>query len=328
MAKFFRTITPEVDFPFEIDYHSKMMFIGSCFTENIGGRLKKAKFDTLVNPFGIMFNPISVKRAIQLIAGESEFAKSDLIYHNELWHSLHHHSDFSRTHAEDVLDTINNQIRHSADFLRTANFLFITFGTAWIYEYKKTGEVVANCHKLPQEEFNKRLLDADEVLIEYFQLLKILKNINPKLNVIFTISPVRHLNNGQTGNFFSKSVLAVAIQQLLKIYDSESLYYFPAYELQHDDLRDYRFYDSDMVHPSKDAVDYIYDYFQNSFFGRETKELAGEVEKIVKAYYHRPFNIDTDSYKQFKAKTVERIIDLNRRFPKLNFEQELKYFKS
>jgi len=326
MNKIFRTISPETRFPFEISYGSKIMFLGSCFTENIGNRMDELKFDTLVNPFGIMFNPISVKRTLQYIAGEAEFSRDDLVFHNELWHSMHHHGDFSRTRAEDTLELINNSIEYASDFLKKADVLFLTFGTAWAHEYKKTLEIVANCHKIPETEFVRRMLDSDEILVEYFQLMKILNNVNPNLKIVFTISPVRHLANGLTGNFFSKSTLAVAVQQLLKMYEDENMYYFPAYEIQHDDLRDYRFYDSDMVHPSKDATDYIFEYFKTAFIRPETENVIKQIESIVRAYNHRPFNTDTESYMKFKSNTLAQIKSVLDKYPSLNFEEEISYF--
>jgi len=326
MNKIFRTLTPEDRFPFEISYQSKLMFLGSCFTENIGNRMDELKFDTLVNPFGIMFNPISVKRTLQYIAGETQFTQADLVFHNELWHSMHHHGSFSGTRAEDTLSRINHSIEYAADFLKKADVLFLTFGTAWVYEYKHTHEIVANCHKIPDTEFVRRMLDPDEILVEYFQLMKILNNVNPNLKIVFTISPVRHLADGLTGNFFSKSTLAVAVQQLLKMYEDENMYYFPAYEIQHDDLRDYRFYDSDMVHPSKDATDYIFEYFKTAFIRTETAVTTKQIETIIRAYNHRPFNTDTESYQTFKTNTLAQIKTILDRFPQLNFEEEISYF--
>ncbi len=324
--KIFRTITPQIRYQYDISYRSKVMFIESCFTENIGKRMTELKFDTLINPFGILYNPISVERALQYIAGEAEFTENDLIFHNELWHSMHHHGEFSRTQPQDSLNFINSNLKHAALFLKQADFLFLTFGSAWVYVYKKTQEIVANCHKIPNTEFDLRMLDPDQILIEYFQLIKLLNTINPKLKIIFTISPVRHLSNGQTGNFFSKSVLAVAIQQLLSMYADEQLFYFPAYEIMMDDLRDYRFFASDMIHPSEDAVNYVFDYFQNTFFSNETTEISSEIEKIVKACSHRPFNTDTESYASFKKTVSEKLKTISERYPNLNFELEKSYF--
>ncbi len=328
MPKIFRTLTPEKKFPFDISYNSKLIFIGSCFTENIGNRMQELKFQAVVNPFGIMYNPISVKRALQHIAGEQKFTQDDLIYHNELWHSMHHHGIFSRTQPEDTLNAINSNIEQSAKFLQDADYIFITFGTAWVYELKKNHEIVANCHKLPKDNFTKRMLDADEILIEYFQLIKILNNINPKLKIIFTISPLRHLSNGQTGNFFSKSTLAVAVNQILNMYEGEGLFYFPAYEILHDDLRDYRFYAEDMIHPSEAAVDYIFDYFKQSFFSKSTCDNAENIRKIIKSYNHRPFNTDTTAYAKFKKDSLQKIIKLKKAYPQLDFEKEEGYFST
>jgi hypothetical protein len=260
----FRTLIHPEKYEFEIDYNSRIMFIGSCFAENIGRRMEKLKFKVDINPFGIIYNPVSVKNALDKLILLNEFKEDDLFYFNERWSSFLHHGSFSGIDKNATLDRINKRLILSSEFLRSTDFLFITFGTAWVYEYKKSNSIVSNCHKIPNKEFVKYCLKAESIIDDYKELHKQVKLINKDLKFIYTLSPVRHLKDGFIENSMSKAILRYAISEIVNT--QSNAYYFPAYEIQMDDLRDYRFYDTDLVHPNNTASEYIYSFFSESFF--------------------------------------------------------------
>ena len=321
----FRTVPPAAEFPFKINYSKRAAFVGSCFTEHIGRRMESLKFPVLVNPFGILYNPVSVKNAVNRIILGLDFTEQDLVYHKGLWHSMMHHGDYSSPDQRQCLKKINDSIKDAEAFLQKADVLFITFGTAWLYEYKATGEAVGNCHKLPGEAFNKRLLNADEITIEFYQLLNDLQNYNPNLEVVLSVSPVRHLKDGFYENTISKAVLSVAIHQISERF--ENVHYFPSYELLQDDLRDYRFYADDLIHPSGKAVDYIFQYFSDAFFGPTVEQRMAEVEQIVKAARHRIIHPGTKENRIFAQNILTKIEAQTSKSPKLDFSAEEKHFK-
>ncbi|GAI96735.1 unnamed protein product, partial [marine sediment metagenome] len=230
------------------------MFIGSCFTESIGGKLNDYKFPVDINPFGIIYNPSSVGKSLELLIGEKEFTIDDLFFYNGKWLSFFHHSSFSDKDPELCLSRINAKITESREFLKKAGFLFITFGTAWVFEWKESGETVSNCHKISALKFNHKLLAVEDILENYKTLIHKLLRFNPQLKIIFTVSPIRHWKDGAEGNQVSKAILLLSAHQLLKKFQSVS--YFPAYEIIMDDLRDYRFYSDDMIHLNSVAIDY------------------------------------------------------------------------
>lgn len=325
MQNNFRTVIKSENYPFKIDYSSKTMFIGSCFSDNIGEKLDKNKFNCDINPFGVLYNPVSIKRSIDLLTHEIFFSGENLFFHNDLWNSFYHHSKFSDVDKERALEKINGRIKHSADFLSDADFLFITLGTAWVFESVETGEIVSNCHKLPAEKFKRRLLNSDEITIEYFQLINNLQNYNPDIKIIFTISPIRHLKDGFVQNQISKSILHVTVNQIQEHY--ANCYYFPAYEIMMDDLRDYRFYASDMLHPSEIAIEYLFDFFSNSFFDENTKTLKDKISKLLKAFEHRPFNENTGKFKEFATKTLVEIENIQKIQPNIDFKEIKSHFE-
>ncbi len=322
----FRTVLNPEKSAFDINYKSRIALFGSCFAEEIGARLEKFKFNTNINPFGILYNPISIKKAIEMIIIDRVFKKDDIFFYNERWHSFYHHSKFSFSEKEETLDSLNENkatsIRH--EIINGADFLFITFGTAWVYELKKTREIVSNCHKLPSEQFRKRLLDADEITVEYFQLINSLQNLNPNLKIVFSISPIRHIKEGFSENMLSKSILKVAISQLTKHF--QNVFYFPAYEIMLDDLRDYRFYKKDKIHPNELAVDYIWKKFSESFIRKPTCSTLSEIKKIKKAMHHKVFNPSSEGHLKFKKKYLEKVEDLAKRYKEIDFSAELKFF--
>jgi hypothetical protein len=300
------------------------LFLGSCFSENIGAFLINRKFDVDLNPFGVIFNPASIKKSLEFLIEEKVLSENELFYHNEQWHSFYHHTRFSGNDKESCLTGINQRMVSATRNLKKADFLFLTFGTSVIFRSVETGEVVSNCHKLPASKFINELLTSELIVAEYNELFGKLKKINPGIKIILTISPVRHLGNGVAGNQLSKAILVVSAHELCKHPD---VYYFPAYELLLDDLRDYRFYDEDMVHPSKQAVEYIINFFSSSYFDKNTLRLNEQVEKIISAYNHRPVRPQSDSYRQFCRQALEDISVIEKDNPTLDFSFEKMHFR-
>lgn len=324
MSDIFRTVIETPEYPFKIGYDSGIMFFGSCFTHSIGLKLKDLKFKSDINPFGILYNPVSIKDGLDILSKNTIFTESDLFQYSEMWHSFKHHSKFSDTNLERALNIINERIEKSSKNLKQAKYLFITFGSAKVFEHKKTGKIVSNCHKLPDSEFNKYLLNADMITVEYFQLLNVIRNLNPKINIIFTVSPIRHLSDGHIGNRESKSVLFMAIQQIMEHFDN--VFYFPAYEIMMDDLRDYRFYASDLIHPNETAIKYIMNVFSESFLDEKTKKIKSEIEKVNRAVSHKVLNPETKAHQSFLQSSLENVLELEKKYPFLDFEFEKSVF--
>ena len=322
--KSFRIAIGPFKYNFNIDYQSKILFIGSCFTENIGKKLTDLKFKTDINPFGILYNPISDFNALNFIIENKKFSEEDLFYFNERWNSYYHHGKFSSRDKITTLNNINDRISKASKNIQDTNYLFITFGTAWIYELIETDQIVSNCHKVPNKNFRKKILSVDEIYNVYKDIVDKIKLFNKDIKIIFTISPVRHLKDGFEENFLSKSVLRVAIDKILK--NTNSTFYFPAYEIMADDLRDYRFYNDDMVHPSNEAVEYIFDIFKQSFFNKETISVINKVNKFLKAKEHRPFNPMSNEFKQFKLSVLKEIEEFEEKYEYIDLDSEKSYF--
>lgn len=320
----FRTEILLQKYPFRLGYDTPVMLCGSCFTEYIGNIMHKRKFPVLVNPFGVVYNPISIKLVIDRILNETHFKPKELNYRNGLWFSYLHHTSFSLPDKATCLQVINDELARAVDFIKGVRFLLITFGTARVYYLKENNEPVANCHKIPSQEFENRLLNVDEIFVEWTILLNKIFSLNKKLKVIFTVSPVRHWKDGPQGNQLSKSILHVAVNELIKN-DPERLFYFPAYEIMMDDLRDYRFYSDDMLHPSLQAVDYIWNKFNQSAFDHASIKLMKEVEKVLDAVSHRPFNPKTPEHKTFINNTLKKIYTIKKENPDLDFSDEESY---
>ncbi len=300
-----KTIVEIPKFENKISHANKIMFIGSCFTENIGNKLLESLFKADVNPFGVLYNPISIKKSLEILIENKKFNENDLKFHNNLWFSYFHHSKFSHKDKNICLQNINNQLELSAEFIKEAKFLFITFGTAWVYKLAETKQTVSNCHKLPAPKFTRELLSTETIIKSYKTLISLLKEINPDLKIIFTLSPVRHLKDGAIENQRSKSILHLSISQLTEQFDN--CYYFPSYEIVMDELRDYRFYMSDMVHINDIGIEYIWRKFEVTFFTNKTLQKIKEAQKLVKNLNHKPKNPDTDEYKTFKQQNLEKI---------------------
>ncbi|MCC8145542.1 MAG: GSCFA domain-containing protein [Bacteroidales bacterium] len=298
---------------FNISHQDKIMMVGSCFVENISAKLFASGFHVNVNPSGIVYNPISVKMVLEDILQKKEYTREDLFFHEGIYHSFSHHSRFSGFDPERVVKTINEQIKSSFTFLLKARSLFITFGTANVYFLSDSKKPVANCHKLPSHTFYNRRLSTAEIIESWNRLIERLKDVNPEIEIVFTISPIRHWKDGAHENQVSKSTLFLAVEQLLQ--DNPNTHYFPSYELLMDDLRDYRFYAEDMLHPSMQAIEYIWNKFSETYFSADTQKLIKEWSGICQAFNHRPFNPELEEYKIFLKKVKKRKADFLHRHP-------------
>jgi hypothetical protein len=298
-----------------INHESKILLLGSCFSENIGNKLAFFKFKQKTNPYGVLFHPKAIETLVNDCIDEKQYLGSDLFSFNDLFHSYHHHSSFSNSSEEKVLYKINNAIQNTTFFLKKASHLVITLGTAWAYRHKKTGNIVANCHKIPQKAFEKVLLSTNEIEECLHRIQKRVIAFNPSLKIIFTLSPVRHLKDGFTENTLSKSHLNAAIHQICK---AENCFYFPAYEIVMDDLRDYRFYKKDMLHPNAVAIDYIWEQFSKNWISEGSKEHFKIIESIQKGLLHKPFQEESPEYLKF-LKNLESKKNLLKKKLKIEF---------
>jgi len=306
----------------KINYDDFLLFIGSCFSGNIGNKFSERLFNTQVNPFGVIFNPISIFKLLDRCIDKRTFDKSDWIYRNEKWLNLDLHGELSFENLDDALEFPNKLLDATHNFLASTNQLFLTFGTAWIYSYKENNQLVANCHKIPQKEFDKRLLYVTEIVEHGKSLIDKLRSINKDIQVIFTVSPVRHWADGAHNNNLSKSTLHLAINDLLKLPNTN---YFPSYELVIDELRDYRFFDKDLVHPNEMATDFVWEKLLENWIEPTTQKDISEIEKLISSANHRPFNVSSDAHQKFVRKTLEKLNILKNRHKNLNFDKlELK----
>lgn len=307
----------------KINHRHSLLLVGSCFTENIGTKLKQLKFPVQENPNGILFNPVSIAKSVQSYIQNKQYTAADLFYQNECWNSWEHHTRFSHPQKDACLQMINQSQQNANAFLKETNWLLVTVGSAFVYEMEN-GEVVANCHKVPTDKFNKRLLSIDEIKAALHTMLEAVFIFNPYVKIIFTISPVRHLRDGFVENNRSKAALIQAIHQLVDA--DERLFYFPAYELVIDDLRDYRFYAEDMVHPNYAATNYVWDKFIATCIDDTSQSLMKEINVINAAKNHKPFNPASEQHKKFLQTNLEKIRQLQTLHPYIDFEKEKQYF--
>ena len=315
-----------------IDHHHRLLLMGSCFTENIGEKLKRHKFSVLENPNGILFNPFSVAEAITDYIEKNEFTERDLFTLNDGWHSWKHHSRFSALTIEETLDKINTSTKAAHQYLKQADYIVLTLGSAWTYVLSekavgnRQGSVAANNHKAPSDWFNRKLLTVEDVLKVLDNLMHRLFYFNPQLQIIFTISPVRHLREGVVENNRSKAVLIQAVHHLVDKFDK--LYYFPSYELVIDDLRDYRFYSEDLVHPNYHATQYVWEKLTKACMSEKTRNLLNEIHAINLAFQHKPFNPSSSQHQQFLKTVLDKTKTLQQRFPYLDFSKEILFFEN
>jgi hypothetical protein len=307
--------------PFKIQYRDRTLFMGSCFADHIGNRMSAYRFQADVNPFGVLYNPLSVSAACKRMLNPELFIEDDLFLYEGLYHSFAHHGRFSDRCAESCLSGINKSLSEASERLRRTSYLVITFGTAYVYRLKKNGMVVANCHKLPASDFVRERLTVSDIIDEWSALLEDLWRVNPSLKIICTVSPIRHWKDGAHLNQISKATLLLAEQALTGQY-SGRVVYFPAYEIMMDELRDYRFYMEDMIHPSSQAMDYIWERFGDTYMDRETRSLIKEVDRINRNLKHKPLNTENESYKQFLMQTLLKIRQLQSKNPYICLSKE------
>ncbi len=307
-----------------IRHEDSLLSMGSCFAENIGQRLTDAKFQLNLNPFGIIYNPISVLECLSYVIENKAFKVDDVFYYKERWHSFSHHSRFSHTDQFICVNQINAAIQKAHWQLEKLDVLILTFGTAHVFYHKKLEKVVSNCHQLPADIFERQLLTVDEITKPFVAVLERIKTLRPDVRVILTVSPVRHIRDGLVESKLSKSTLLVAVHELCRRFAHVS--YFPSYEIIMDDLRDYRFYHADMIHPNEVALKYIFERFGEVYFDKATEELIKRIEKLQQAMQHRPFNADSQQHRNFLQQYFNQTSELKKAHPYLDFEQELSYF--
>jgi hypothetical protein len=312
----------------DVNYETSSLFMGSCFSDHIGGMLSKYKFPVLLNPFGVLYNPISLSTALNMMLEQHEISIDDLVSHDHLWHSFQFHGSFSDASPVKVVEKCNNSIHHSHSFLKSARFLFVTFGTAWVFRHKKTNKIVSNCHKIPAADFDRFRLYIDEIKNEWIEILSKIHNFNPDLKIIFTVSPIRHFKDGAHENQLSKSTLLLAIDEIIKDYPIQQIGYFPSYELMNDELRDYRFYDSDMVHISETGVRFIFEKFKSTFFSDPTNACFDQIQSIIQAKEHRLLSNEIQSIRKFSQTMIGKIEKLKSSFGYINFQEEIEHFKN
>lgn len=325
MELYTRIEIPKAPFRFSLPEH--MLLLGSCFAENIGTRLEGNKFHVDINPFGTLYNPASIAEALRRLLHPQPFCADDLFQHEGAYHSFAHHSRFSSISEDECLMNINNRMLASAEEFRGTTYLVATLGTAYVYRLKSSGEVVANCHKLPEKMFDRSMLSVAEIVAEWKELLTALWEQMPDLKVLFTVSPIRHWKDGAHGNQLSKATLLLAVEELRAAWP-EQIAYFPAYEIMMDELRDYRFYATDMLHPSELAIDYIWQRFAENYLSDETKGILKEWAEIQKAINHRPFQPQSETYKRFISQTLLKMERITEKFPSFDITKEMEIIKS
>lgn len=306
---------------FSIQHQHKIVSIGSCFADEIGQRLTLSKFNVQINPFGILFHPLAIENALGRIHSRIHYTTNEVFEYNDLFFTWDHHSSYSNTSKVECLNSVNQSIDSFNEFTRNADFFIITLGTSWVYKIKSMDLIVANCHKLPQREFEKLILTTQEIYQSLLNSVRLILDMAPNAKILFTISPVRHIKDGLVENNVSKSRLINAVYQLESQFNE--VFYFPSYEIILDDLRDYRFYKEDMIHPNKLAVDYIWEKFQEAWMNSKTQELNQQIHKANQALNHRPFNPNTVQHQSFLYNTCKELKRLNEFLTENNFNQEI-----
>ncbi|NSL85250.1 GSCFA domain-containing protein [Chitinophaga solisilvae] len=309
-----------------IQYSDKLLLMGSCFAEEIGARLQEHRFDTLINPHGILFNPVSITSAINTYLDGKIYTAADLFQHNDTWHSWDHHSRFSANTPEAALALINKAQETAIHTIEQADWLILTFGSAHAYALKETSRLVGNCHKVPAASFYKRMLTVEEIVTSLDNMMHRLFFRNSKVNILFTVSPVRYVRDGVVENNLSKAILLQAVHHLVNKF--ARLYYFPAYELVIDDLRDYRFYKEDMVHPNETAVNYVWEHVVKACVAPEGQQLLHTIADISRAAQHRPFNPQGSQHRQFLRTYADKVKQLKLAHPALPLDDLEQYFSA
>ncbi|MGG8496645.1 GSCFA domain-containing protein [Tenacibaculum sp. TC6] len=301
----------------QITYQSKLVLLGSCFSENIGHKLSYYKFQSSQNPLGILFQPKAIENLITHSINKKDYTEKDIFFYNERWHCFDAHSALSCENSEDLLTQLNTSLTASLEQLTQATHVIITLGTSWVYRHIETDTIVANCHKVPQKKFLKELLSVDEISESLEAINALLKSINSNVAIIYTVSPVRHLKDGFIENQRSKAHLLSAIHAIANT--RKAVYYFPSYEIMMDELRDYRFYTEDMIHPNLTAINYIWEKFIHVWIDNTVHPTMQEVETIQKGLLHRPFNPNSEQHQVFLKNLELKIKTLSTAFPFIQF---------
>ncbi len=313
----FQTTIPTQKSDFLIDYSSKLVSFGSCFAENMGNKFDYYKFLTLINPFGIIFNPISLEKILLRSIHKKYFTENDIFYHNEAWHCFEVHSELSNPEKEKFLTKLNQLIDATNGHVENTTHCLITLGTSWVYRHIESDTIVANCHKVPQKLFTKELLSTADIEASLKRIVSKIQVVNPNCKFIFTISPVRHSKDGFVENNVSKSHLITALYHFLS--NATSSIYFPSYEIMMDELRDYRFYAEDMLHPNQTAIDYIWMKFSENYINEVEFETMQHVSEIQKALSHIPFNPNSESHIKFQDNLKQKINAIVAKYPEMQF---------
>ncbi len=309
-----------------IDHRQHLLMLGSCFTENMGEWLRQRKFDVDINPMGTLYNPLSIAKAWERIVEGRAFTVDELFHDHGLWHSYAHHSRFSQADPTEALAEMNRRLSVAHDRLPQTQRLVITWGTAYAFRLKSTGEIVANCHKQPASQFERVLLSVDEIVARWRNVVQELQREYPACRILFTVSPIRHLSDGAHGNQVSKATLLLAIEQLQQ--EFECCDYFPSYEIMMDDLRDYRFYEADMAHPSSTAIAYISEVLSDTYLTDESRQIAHTWHKLYLAMEHRPINTEKRQYLAFLQSTLEKMEQFHRSYPYIDVTPEIEIIKT
>jgi GSCFA family len=309
----FRTTLVVPKSSFDVNYETPLLMLGSCFTENIGARLQSLHLPVLINPFGIVYNPISMSKSINYLMTNDLFSEKDLFKEGSLWHSWQHHSRFSSPEKAEILRDINSELSIARSHFIKTKTLILTLGTANVFFEKKSNQVVSNCHKVPPQYFEKKRLSVEQVVLDLKTVFEKIFTQNADCQIVMTVSPIRHLRDGLVENNRSKAVLLLACAELNDLFPN--VHYFPAYELVIDDLRDYRFYAPDMMHPTDQAIDYIWQHFTDTFFNEKTKIITEEIQKINLMKQHRPLHPNTEGYQQFVDNLQQKVDILQKKYP-------------
>lgn len=306
----------------QIDFQSQLLLVGSCFTENIGARLRAYKLSTFLNPCGIAYNPVSVLNSIQFLTGSKKMRSSDCILHNELWHSLHHHGSFSREKKDDLLTAAQLKMAQGKEAINNATHIFLTLGTAWVFRHIATNQLINNCHKLPTKEFQRQKLTLQEATALLHEMVAEIRKKNATAEVIFTVSPVRHSKDGLHENQLSKATLLLAIETVQQQYPN--ILYFPAYELALDELRDYRFFAEDFCHLNALGTSYIWEKFVACYITKAAQQHFPAIEKLQKSVQHKVQKPKSTQYQDFLKKVRMQIKELEEKLPFADFSEEKK----
>lgn len=305
----------------QIDLHDPVLLMGSCFAENIGLKLQAYKFRSLLNPFGVIYNPYSIFKLLLDSLDGAGIDESFIIENQEIYRHFDFHSNISSSNLNDLMGKAASAYQQTAKFMGSSRWIIFSLGTSLVYKLKNSDRIVANCHKLPSDRFDPKMLSVEEITVEFKRVYDSVMSVNPKINFILTVSPIRHLKDTLPTNSLSKSILRVAVNEIIQAHSNTS--YFPSYEIMMDDLRDYRFYASDMLHPNQDAINYIWEMFMDSYFNDQTRKFIAEWSKIINALNHKPFNPESKPHKRFiensiqQLKSFESLVDISEELQKL-----------